>query len=207
MVEPASMATGAPPSACAGSIAKLAHPRGGAKNGLCASRRTQRARLALGGSSTTLGDGSAPSAPLQKVSADPYFNRTRFPPPFPLLRTRRSGAVLGSRDSVSAARVPLSGTDRRFPALCKKCRQTPILTLTSFPPHSPRRYRTWRYPPESRRSASVLRRGGGRLHRRREAKRSGHGPSAERARSDPAVDLVMRASRGALVAWVVRVRG
>ena len=38
-------------------------------------------------------------------------------------------------------------------------------------------------------------------------RKSGHGPSAERARSDPAVDLVMRASRGALVAWVVRVRG
>ena len=111
--------------------------RGGAKNGLCASRRTQRARLALGGSSTTLGDGSAPSAPLQKVSADPYFNRTRFPPLFRLLRTRRSGAVLGSRDSVSAARVPLSGTDRRFPALCKKCRQTPILTLLVFL-HTPR---------------------------------------------------------------------
>ena len=38
-------------------------------------------------------------------------------------------------------------------------------------------------------------------------RKSGHGPSAERARADPAVDLVMRASRGALVAWVVRVRG
>ena len=176
MVEPASMATGAPPSACAGSIAKLAHPRGGAKNGLCASRRTQRARLALHGSSTTLGDGSAPSAPLQKVSADPYFNRTRFPPLFPLLRTRRSGAVLGSRDSVSVARVPLSGTDRRFPALCKKCRQTPILTLLVFLHTLPaRRYRTWRYPPQSRRSASVLRRGGGRLHRRREAEKAGMG--------------------------------
>ena len=56
---------------------------------------------------------------------------------FPLLRTRRSGAVLGARDSVSAARVPLSGTDRCFPALCKKCRQTPILTLLVFL-HTPR---------------------------------------------------------------------
>ena len=31
----------------------------------------------------------------------------------------------------------VSGTDRRFPALCKKCRQTPILTLLVFL-HTPR---------------------------------------------------------------------
>ena len=67
--------------------------------------------LGFGGSSAALANRSALSGPLQKVSADPYFNPTSFPPhfsPLSTLRTRRSGAVLGARGSVSAARVPRS---------------------------------------------------------------------------------------------------
>ena len=61
-----------------------------------------------GGSSTDLGNGSARSEPLQKVSADPYFYSTSSPPLFPTLHTRRSGVVLRARGSGSAARAPRS---------------------------------------------------------------------------------------------------
>ena len=55
--------------------------------------RAEGARLGFGGSSAALGNGSARSGPLQKVSADPYFYSTSFSPLFPTLPTRRSGAV------------------------------------------------------------------------------------------------------------------
>ena len=99
--------------------------------------RAGGARLGFGGSSAALGNGSARSGPLQKVSADPYFYSTSFPPLFPPLRPRRSGAVLRSQNWRRATRAPRSGTDRRLPALCKKCRQTPIFTLPVFPHFSP----------------------------------------------------------------------
>ena len=99
--------------------------------------RAEAAKLVPGGSSTALGNESARSAPLQKVSANPYFYHTSFPPLFPTLRPRRSGAVLGARGSVSAARAPRSGTNRRAPHLCKKCRQTPIFIVPVFPHFSP----------------------------------------------------------------------
>ena len=61
---------------------------------------------------------------------------------------------------------------------------------------------------------AVLRRGGGRLHRRREVKKRAQAmaePSGERAPKctpEAAVVLVTHAPHGgALVAWVVRVRG
>ena len=92
-----------------------------------------------GGPSAALRTGWWPSGPLQKVSADPYFYRTSFPPLFPTLRTRRSGAVLRPRTWCRAARVPLSGTDRRAPNLCKKCRQTPIFIVPVFPHFGPKR--------------------------------------------------------------------
>ena len=94
-------------------------------------------RLGFGGSSAALGNGSARSGPLQKVCTDPYFYSTSFPPLFPPLRPRRSGAVLRSQNWRRATRAPRSGTDRRLPALCKKCRQTPIFTLPVFPHFSP----------------------------------------------------------------------
>ena len=88
------------------------------------------------------------SGPVQKVSADPYFNPTTFPTTFPhfsplsALGTRGGGGgvwrVLRPRGSTrlgftfggsSAALVGRIGALR---TLCKKCRQTPIFTLLVF---------------------------------------------------------------------------
>ena len=70
--------------------------------------RAEAANPVSGGSSAVLGNGSARSEPLQKVSTDPYFYSTSSPPLFPTLRTRRSGVVLRARGSGSAARAPRS---------------------------------------------------------------------------------------------------
>ena len=103
--------------------------------------RAEAAKRVSGDPSAALRTGWRHSGPLQKVSADPYFYRTSFPPLFPTPRPRRSGAVLRPRTRCRAARAPCSGTDRRAPSLCKKCRQTPILIVPVFPHFSPLRTR------------------------------------------------------------------
>ena len=110
-----------PPSALGGRA-------GGARLGEARFRRLERrARERIGA-----------FGPSAKSVGRPLFLLYQFPPHFsPTLRTRCSGAVLRARDSVSAARAPHSGTDQRAPALCKKCRQTPIFTLPVFPHFSP----------------------------------------------------------------------
>ena len=64
------------------------------------------------------------------MSADPYFNRTSFPPLFPTLRPRRSGAVLRPQNWCRAARAPRSGTNRRAPNLCKKLSKGNVPVIT-----------------------------------------------------------------------------
>ena len=80
-------------------------------------------------------------APLQKVSADPYFFIVPvFPHFFPTLRPRRAGAVLRPRTRCRAARAPCSGTDRRAPNLAAKSVDRPLFLLYQFSPtfsHSP----------------------------------------------------------------------
>ena len=105
--------------------------------------RARETRL-LAGPSAALRTGWRPSGPLQKVSADPSFNRTSFPPLFPTLRTRRSGGrAEAPRTWCRSARAPRSGADRHAPNLyCKKRRHTPIFTLPVLPhlqfTHTPR---------------------------------------------------------------------
>ena len=93
-------------------------------------------------------------------------------------------------------------------SLCKKCRQTPIFTLLVFPPTL--RGGT-REVPSREQALSVRAAAGWRTAPPTpRGQKSGHRrwPSAERARSEPAVVLVTHAPHGgALVAWVVRVRG
>ena len=69
----------------------------------------------------------------KKCRQTPYFNSTTFPPLFFTFRSRRSGAVLRTRDWLLDNAGASLGASWLLTPLCKKCRQTPILTLPLSP--------------------------------------------------------------------------
>ena len=71
-------------------------------------------------------------APLQKVSTNPYFNSTSFPPFSSLSTVGAQSRAEGMRLVLVSSGVALR-TDCLLTPLCKKCRQTPILILQVFP--------------------------------------------------------------------------
>ena len=71
--------------------------------------------------------------PLQKVSTNPYFIHTTFPPLFAFSALGVQGRAEGARVDSDGSGASL-GARRLFRPLCKKCRQTPYFIHTSFPP-------------------------------------------------------------------------
>jgi len=91
----------------------------------------------LDGSGAALGASWRVRPPVQKVSTNPHFNSTTFPPtffslsPFPehALGGPCRGCECGFLDGVGA----VLGARWLFRTLCKKCRQTPILMILISP--------------------------------------------------------------------------
>ena len=134
MVEPARRATGAPPSARVLPASKLAPRRreGGQNKRTLPGRCIERARLALGGSSAALGDGSALLTPLQKVSANPYFNHTTFLPLFAFSALGAQGRA-EARVWFWAARNVALGMNLRVRPLCKNRSLNSVRSLSCRP--------------------------------------------------------------------------
>ena len=77
----------------------------------------------------------APARLCKKCRQTPYSNRTTFPPTFPHSAPR--GRVEGARLGLDGPSAALGGPPAAPRPGCKKCRQTPISTLTSFTPLFP----------------------------------------------------------------------
>ena len=79
-----------------------------------------------------------PGRRLQKVSADPYLYSYKFNPTFPhSAHSAPRGRVEGARLGLDGPSAALGGPPAAPRPGCKKCRQTPISTLTSFTPLFP----------------------------------------------------------------------